>query len=83
VAFARRLEDRAVVVAVPRLASSRLADAATLRLGWGDTRLGTGLAGGQFTDVLRDRPIELDDGTAKLEEVANAPPLAVVGWRRG
>ena len=28
-------------------------------------------------------PIELDDGTAKLEEVANAPPLAVVGWRRG
>jgi len=68
---------------VPRLASSRLADAATLRLGWGNTRVTTGLGGGSASDVLRDAPLTLDGDLVKLDEVAASPPLAVIGWRRG
>jgi len=83
VAFARRLDDRALVVAVPRLASNRLADPATLRIGWGDTCIATGLSDGGAIDVVRDEPLKLDGGIVKLDEVAASPPLAVVGWRRG
>ncbi|MFP4359669.1 MAG: malto-oligosyltrehalose synthase [Alphaproteobacteria bacterium] len=82
VAFARRLDDRALVVAVPRLAANRLAAAATLRLGWGDTRIATALDGDRAGDLLRDAPVALDGGVVKLAEVAASPPLAVIGWRR-
>jgi hypothetical protein len=68
---------------VPRLASNRVADAATLRLGWGDSRVTTGLTDGSARDVLNDQPVTLADGVLELEGVATAPPLAVVGWRRG
>jgi (1->4)-alpha-D-glucan 1-alpha-D-glucosylmutase len=83
VAFARRLEDRAVVVAVPRLVAQRLADPATLALGWGDTRIAVGHAGGSAHDVLRDEPVALDGGTVRLDGMATSPPLAVIGWRQG
>ena len=83
VAFTRRLGARALVVAVPRLTAHRLADPETLRLGWGDTRVATGLEGGAAVDLLSGRPARLSGGALSLDENAAAPPLAVVAWRRG
>lgn len=80
-AFRRSRDDRALVVAVPRLASERLNDAASLALDWGDTTLATGLAGGTLTDVLHGTPVDGDRASLPLGDVARHVPVVALAWR--
>ncbi|MFW5832557.1 MAG: malto-oligosyltrehalose synthase [Pseudomonadota bacterium] len=78
-AFARVLDDRALIVAVPRLAASHLAPDG-LGLLWGETRLPlTGLVAdpGRLEDVIRQRALPLVDEVSLTAAAHDLPVLVL------
>lgn len=76
-AFARVHEDRALVVAVPRLVADRVETAQGLRLDWDDTAVqAPATDGAAWRCAFRSEPLP-GDGRFQLARHATAPPVLV------